>query len=1172
MHFSSFAHLHAHSDFSLLSGAMSVSSVLKKAVEMRQPAVALTDHGNLFGAVEFYSEALRLGVKPVLGCEVYLCDDHTKKVSAGPRGPQYPQLLLLARNNAGWRNLMRLVSISYLKGFYYKPRIDKALLREFGEGLIALSSGWNGEIERLLRKGDVGGAGEVAREYKEIFPQHHFFIELQRHGVAGQEAMNRQLIKLAHAEDIPLVATNNAHFLVRDDFHAFESMLALRDGKMLSDDVSAHYTPENYLKTGEEMIELFEDVPEAIENSLHIASRCNVDMQFGNYQLPDFLPPNGMELKAYMRLQAAEGLEQRWPAITALSPDAERTIYEDRLQFELDVIEQMGFPGYFLIVADFIQWAKKHEIPVGPGRGSGAGSIVAYCLGITDLDPIRYGLLFERFLNPERVSMPDFDIDFCMNRRDEVIRYVTEKYGADQVAQIITFGSMKAKAVVRDVGRVLAMDLGKVNTLAKLIPNDLNMTLEKALSAEPRLKKMLDEDDEVARLFEIAQRLEGMHRHAGKHAAGVVIGRLPLVETAPLYKEAREDGAIVQWDMKCVEKVGLIKFDFLGLKTLTVIDLACRLIRKHKASADFDITAIPLDDAASFDLLQRGATSAVFQVESSGMRDLLVRLKPDCFEDIIALVALYRPGPLESGMVDTYIACKHGEQEIAYPLMQLKPILSETNGVILYQEQVMQIAQVLAGYTLGQADMLRRAMGKKKPEEMAKQRKIFMQGAEANKVPADKAEQIFDLMEKFAGYGFNKSHSAAYALIAYQTAYLKAHFPQAFMAATLSCDMGNSDKISALIQDCRRMKIEVLPPHVNASDWEFIPEGETAIRFGLGAVKGVGEAAIRTLAEVRQQGGDFAGFEELCMRLPPKSLNKRMLEAMIKAGALDGLVPHACAALEGLAEAMGRAARKRHDLEAHQSALFEVAEPDGDDSGFPAVSEWSLGERLKHEKEVLGFYLSGHPLEEYLGYIDGLWNANLESVRDMPDGATVILPLTVTAIRTHRGARGTMAFVQIGDLFGSAEMVCFSNLYTEVVEFIEGEQALLAMLRVDRSRDELSLIAEALAPLDTVLAQQVRRISISTHALAWDDAAIERFSDLARKNPGDVAVRFHLHLANGATAELSSGLTLCWNEEVRNRLRDWFDDHAVQLLCKPWQPVVAVRQGGRKQERRQYAA
>jgi len=1172
MHFAPFANLHVHSDFSLLSGAMSVSSALKKAVEMRQPALALTDHGNLFGAVEFYSEALRRGVKPVLGCEVYLCDDHSKKVSDGPRGPQYAQLLLLARNNTGWANLMRLVSISYLKGFYYKPRIDKALLREFGDGLIALSSGWNGEIERLLRRGDTANAAKVAQEYKEIFPDEHFFIELQRHGVAGQEALNRQLIELAHAGDIPLVATNNAHFLNRDDFHAFESMLALRDGKTLSDDVSAHYTPENYLKSSEEMMELFEDVPEAIENSLHIASRCNVDMQFGNYQLPDFLPPNGMELKAYMRQQAAEGLDMRWPAITALSPDADRAVYEARLQFELDVIEQMGFPGYFLIVADFIKWAKQHEIPVGPGRGSGAGSIVAYCLLITDLDPIRYGLLFERFLNPERVSMPDFDIDFCMNRRDEVIRYVTEKYGADQVAQIITYGSMKAKAVVRDVGRVLAMDLIKVNTLAKLIPNDLNMTLEKALAAEPRLKKMVDEDGDVARLFEIARRLEGMHRHAGKHAAGVVIGRLPLVETAPLYKEPREEGAIVQWDMKCVEKVGLIKFDFLGLKTLTVIDLACRLIRKHEEQAGFDISTIPLDDAASFDLLQRGATSAVFQVESSGMRDLLVRLRPDCFEDIIALVALYRPGPLESGMVDTYIACKHGEQEIAYPLPQLKPILGETNGVILYQEQVMQIAQVLSGYSLGQADMLRRAMGKKKPEEMAKQREIFMQGAEKNQVPLDKAEQIFDLMEKFAGYGFNKSHSAAYALIAYQTAYLKAHFPQAFMAATLSCDMGNSEKVCSLIQDCRRMKIEVLPPHVNASDWEFIPEGDTAIRFGLGAVKGVGEAAVRALVDERVDKGEFGGFEEMCMRTPPRTLNKRMMEAMVKAGALDGLVPHANAALQGLATAMELAARKRHDLEARQSALFEVAEPGGDDSIFPDVVEWSLGERLRHEKEVLGFYLTGHPLEEYLGYIDGLWNANLESVADMPDGSTVVLPLTVTSVRTHRGARGTMAFVQVGDLFGSAEMVCFTALYTEAVEFLEGEQALLAMLRVDRSRDELSLLAEAIAPLDSVLAQQVRRICISTHALVWDDAAVHRFKQLALANPGEVSVYFNLHLANGATAELSSGLTLCWNDEVKNSLRAWFDDKAVRLMCKPWMPVIAPRQGGRKEDRRQYAA
>ncbi|MDX8391573.1 MAG: DNA polymerase III subunit alpha, partial [Mariprofundaceae bacterium] len=577
-------------------------------------------------------------------------------------------------------------------------------------------------------------------------------------------------------------------------------------------------------------------------------------------------------------------------------------------------------------------------------------------------------------------------------------------------------------------------------------------------------------------------------------------------------------------------------------------------------------------DALSFDLLQRGATSAVFQVESSGMRDLLVRLRPDCFEDIIALVALYRPGPLESGMVDTYIACKHGEEKIVYTLPQLEPILSETNGVILYQEQVMQIAQVLAGYTLGQADMLRRAMGKKKAEEMAEQRQIFMAGTKENNVPAEKAEQIFDLMEKFAGYGFNKSHSAAYALIAYQTAYLKAHFPQAFMAATLSCDMGNSDKVSSLITDCKRMKIEVLPPHANASDWEFVPEGESAIRFGLGAIKGSGEVVVRHLVTVRCDGDDFSSLEDMCMRMPSRTLNKRIVEAMLKAGALQGLVPHAHAAIEGLSDLMERAARKRHDMEAQQSALFEVAEDADADACFPNVSAWGLGERLKHEKEVLGFYLTGHPLEEYVGLVKGLWNTNLEDVANLPDGSTVVLPLGVSSVRTHRGARGTMAFVLVEDLFGSAEMVCFSDLYSENSEFLDGEQALLAKVRVDRSRDELSLIGEAIAPLETVLSEQVWKIRIATHALLWDETAIARFADLAKSNPGDVRVDFCLRLANGARADLSSSLTLCWNEEVKCKMRDWFDDNAVQLLCQPWQPQIKVRQGMKRDQRRQHAA
>ncbi len=1175
MQFAPFAHLHVHSDFSLLSGAMSVPAMLDKAAELRQPAIALTDQGNLFGAVEFYGEAIRRGIKPVLGCEVFLCEDHKQRVSAGPRGSKYPQLLLLARNNHGWRNLMRLVSISYLEGFYYKPRVDKALLREYGEGLIALSSGWNGEVERHLRRGDTDSGKRTALEFADIFPDNNFFLELQRHGVAGQEALNGQLIELAHETGISLVATNNAHFLARGDFHAFEAMLALRDGRMLADDVSGHFTPENYLKSYAEMCEMFEDVPEALENSLHIAQRCNVDMQFGNYQLPDFKPPEDMDLKLYIRQLAKDGLDARWGMIVAGSPGAGRDDYEARLEFELGIIEQMGFPGYFLIVADFIRWAREQDIPVGPGRGSGAGSLVAYCLRITDLDPIRYGLLFERFLNPERISMPDFDIDFCMSRRDEVIRYVTGKYGAGHVAQIITYGSMKARAVIRDVGRVLGMDLAKVNTIAKLVPNDLKMTLEKALAAEPRLKAMLEQDQEVARLFEIARRLEGLHRHAGKHAAGVVIGRDPLVETAPLYKEPREEGAVVQWDMKCVEKVGLVKFDFLGLKTLTVLHLACQLLRRHavdEAAKHFDLTLIPLDDPETFALLQQGRTSAVFQLESSGMRDLMLRLKPDCFEDIVALVALFRPGPLQSGMVDTFIDCKRG-RKVEYPLPQLEPILAETYGVILYQEQVMKIAQVLAGYSLGQADLLRRAMGKKKAGEMAKQRKIFMQGALGNRISEARAEHIFDLMEKFAGYGFNKSHSAAYALIAYQTAYLKAHYPQAFMAATLSCDMGNSDKIASLVSDCRGMDISILPPHVNASGWEFLPEGENAIRFGLGAVKGIGEAAVREMMRIRDKGEAFTSLEDMCMRLPPRALNKRILEAMIKAGALKGLIPHARAALAGLGETMEIAARKRHDIQARQSALFEGVDSGAADDCFPDVTPWGAGECLSHEREVLGFYLTGHPLEEYLGRVEGLTNANLANVKQLPDGARAVLAVGVSSVRTHRGARGTMAFVQVEDLCSGAEMVCFAGLYRDAAEYLDGEKALLAAVRVDRSRDDISLIAEAVEPLESVLPAQIDRVCISTSALAWDGKAITDFEALVTQNPGHARVRFLLDLADGSQAVLSSTATLCWNREVEHSLRAWFGVDAVRLVCRTWQPESKAGKGKKKrEERRQYAA
>jgi len=1168
MRFAPFAHLHVHSDFSLLGSTLKVGDMLNKVAELRQPAVALTDYGNMFGAIEFYTKAMRMGIKPIMGCEVFLCDDHTKRVAEGPRGPKFPQMVLLARNNRGWKNLLKLISISYLDGFYYKPRVGKPLLAEHADGLIALSSGWNGDIEQHLQRGDVEGARQTALAYKNMFHENCFFIELQRHNGRGQEAINEQLIQLAHELVIPLVASNSAHFLERDDFEAFKAMQALQQNRTLNDDVSGHFTPEYYLKSYAEMQELFEDVPEALENSVHIANRCNVDLQFGNYQMPDFKPPEGMELAPYMRKQASDGLDDRWPAIVAGDPEAKREVYDKRLTFELDIIEGMGFPGYFLIVADFITWSKHQGIPVGPGRGSGAGSLVAYSMKITDLDPIKYGLLFERFLNPERVSMPDFDIDFCMSRREEAIRYVTRKYGEDKVAQIITFGKMKAKAVIRDVGRVLAMELSKVNTIAKLVPNDLKMTLEKALVEEPKLAKMVKDDVEVDRLFALARRLEGCHRNAGKHAAGVIIGRRELVDTAPLFKVAGEEGKVVQWDMANVEKVGLIKFDFLGLKTLTVIDIAVKLVRQYEegdAARQFDITNIPMHDEPTFKLMQRGQTGAVFQVESSGMRDLLTRLKPDCFEDIIALVALYRPGPLESGMVDTFIECKHGRQEILYPLPQLRPILQETNGVILYQEQVMQIAQLLAGFSLGQADMLRRAMGKKKAEEMAEQRKIFMAGAETQKVDLAKAEHMFDLMEKFAGYGFNKSHSAAYALISYQTAFLKTHYPRAFMAATMSCDLGNTDKLALLVTDCRQMDIDILPPHINDSDWQFRPEGP-CIRYGLGGIKGVGEAALCAVIDERKANGPFASFEDMIMRSPPRTLNKRILEALIKSNALHGLIPHQRAALDGLNDVLEKLLRKRKDFASNQTSLFAIAEADNGEGGFPSVPVWSPGESLQAERDVLGFYLTGHPLEAWLSRSYGLGDCNLSELKEREDGAELVIPVGVSALKQYQGGRGAMAFVQLEDLHGQAEMVCFSSLYAEVSELLQADIPLLAAVRLDKSKDEPVLIAEAITSLEEIVPDLVTEVRISTASIAWDEMTLTRLKSIAQGGPA--CLSFHVRLPDASVAILKTGPCLSWNDEVKAQMEARFGRESLFIQCKGWQPQRPARRGYERNDKR----
>ncbi|MDQ6961557.1 MAG: DNA polymerase III subunit alpha [Mariprofundaceae bacterium] len=1161
MRFASFTHLHVHSDFSLLGAAATVSSLIDKAALLQQPAIALTDYANLFGAVEFYSAAVKKGLKPVMGLEVNLCPNYqVKKNEGGRRQPNYPSLVLLARTNHGWENLLKLVSISWLEGFYYKPRVDHALLKEYSEGLIALSSGWNGEIEQLLRKGNEPAAYSVAQEYMSIFAQDCFFIELQRTGIQGQDLLNQQLIDIAHELHIPLVASNDVHFLARDDFEAYQAMQALQQNRTMNDEFHGHVNAECYLKSYEEMQVLFADIPEAIENSMHIACRCNVDMQFGQYQLPHFEVPGDTDLQTHMRILSHERLTAYWPRIMQQRPDAVRQDYMARLDFELDIICKMGFPGYFLIVADFIQWARDQDIPVGPGRGSGAGSLVAFVLGITDLDPLYYNLLFERFLNPERVSMPDFDIDFCMDRRDEVIQYVAKKYGQDHVAQIITYGSMKAKAVVRDVGRVLDIPYADVDVIAKLIPADMNMTLDKALDVEPELSKIIEKDPRITRLFEIAGKLEGLHRHAGKHAAGVVIGRTPLTNIAPLYRDPREGSVMVQWDMKSAEKVGLVKFDFLGLKTLTVIHKAEKLLHLHGQSEEektFNITQIPLDDEATYTLLKKGLTGAVFQLESSGMRDLLTRLLPSRFEDVIALVALYRPGPLKSGMVDDFIERKHGRDEVSYVLPQLKPILDETYGVILYQEQVMKIAQVLAGYSLGQADMLRRAMGKKKPEEMAQQRSIFMAGAADQHIDANKAEYIFDLMEKFAGYGFNKSHSAAYALIAYQTAYLKAHYPLALMAASISCDMGNTDKVVMLIQDCQQMGIEILPPSVQLSYWEFVPEGK-AIRYGLGAIKGVGQAAIESLTAARQRGQMFQSFSEMLERVAEKTLNKRVLEALIKSGSCNGLIPHQRVAIESLSSLISDARRRQGEESSHQMQLFSTAAFETERE-WPELEAWNAGEVLQHEKDVLGFYLTGHPLEASLQHIEGLANTDLASLTQCNDGQSIVFPATVKNVRVHHGNRGTMAFVRIEDLHGEADLVCFSKMYQKNIDLLNSEDLLLISAQVDLSRDEPSLLARHMVRLDDILPQLVNRLILSTTEFAWEDKRLEKVNDIVASSPGESALALHVRLGNGCLVEMQTSRTLTWNDTVTRALEELFGHDVLRVICHIWQPEEIKR-------------
>ncbi len=1147
-----FVHLHLHTQFSLLDGAIRLDDLFQQAQKYRMPALALTDHGAMFGAIEFYRQAQKHGIKPIIGCEVYVAPgSRFEKAAKGIAEASY-HLILLAQNIVGYRNLMKLVSAGYFEGFYYRPRVDKELLANHHEGLIALSSCLHGEIPFHLSKGDNDKARQAAEEFKGIFGDRRFYLELQENKIPEQTRVNAGLQALSKELGIPLVATNDCHYLRREDAQAHEVLLCIQTGKTLRDtDRMKFATDEFYFRSAEEMEKLFAYCPESLRNTVEVAERCNLELKLNELQFPQFQVPEGETLDSFLERCAQEGLKERLSEIREQGPSRSLSTdyYQQRLQKELGMIQKMGFSGYFLIVSDFIRYAKRKNIPVGPGRGSGAGSLAAYCLGITEIDPLANGLLFERFLNPERVSPPDIDIDFCIKGRDEVIAYVRNKYGADHVAQIITYGSLQARAVIRDVGRVLDMPYGEVDRIAKMIPKTPNITLEEALQQEPRLKEMAKGNPEVQKLLNLAQALEGLPRHASTHAAGVVISNKPLVEVVPLYRGS-DNEVVTQYPMKDIESVGLIKFDFLGLKTLTMIADVIRRVTQT-AGKELDLRKIPLDDPKAYELLCSGDTSGVFQLEGSGMRDLVVRLLPERFEDLVALLALYRPGPLKSGMVDDFIKRKQGKVPIVYEVPELKDILAETYGVIVYQEQVMKIATKLAQFSLGSADILRRAMGKKKPEEMAMQKKNFLEGAQKNKISGKKAEKLFDLMAKFAEYGFNKSHSAAYALIAYQTAYLKAHYPVEFVGALLSSEMGDADKILRHLSECREKKIEVLPPDVNESQQDFTVI-EDKVRFGLAAVKNVGLAAIQSISAARQEKGEFTSLADFCAKVDLRKVNKRVIESLIKCGAFDSVGSYRAASLAGLEQVMEWSQGLERQQRNPQMNIFgslggpeKLGEP-----ALPKVPEWPEGQRLTFEKETLGFYLTGHPLTRHGDVLRRLATTDTQKIREAADGQEVIIGGVVNSLKettTKKGDR--MAFVTLEDLNGVVEIVVFSDLYKNSSLLLKGEDPVFIKGRVDAGEESVKVIASEVLPLEQALSKLTSSVHLRLNSEGLNRADLEAIKEVFQDFPGSCPAYLHLILSKNWEAVIFLGdeWKLSSTDQLAHRMRDLLGYEAVSF-------------------------
>ncbi|MEH2919696.1 DNA polymerase III subunit alpha [Samsonia erythrinae] len=1152
-----FVHLRVHSDYSMIDGLAKVGPLVKKAAALGMPALAITDFTNLCGLVKFYGGAHGAGIKPIVGADFCVESDEL--------GDELAHLTVLAMNNVGYQNLTQLISHAYQRGYGPAgPTIDRDWLIEYQEGLILLSGGRHGDVGKFLLRGNQVQAEQCLAFYQMHFPQ-RYYLELIRTSRPDEESYLHAAVELATKHGVPVVATNEVCFISSDDFDAHEIRVAIHDGYTLDDPKRPRkYSPQQYMRTEEEMCQLFADIPEALANSVEIAKRCNVTIRLGEYFLPQF-PTGDMTTEDFLIKCAKEGLEER---LEFLFPDPEvraarRPEYDERLDIELGVINQMGFPGYFLIVMEFIQWSKDNDVPVGPGRGSGAGSLVAYALKITDLDPLEFDLLFERFLNPERVSMPDFDVDFCMEKRDRVIDHVAEMYGRDAVSQIITFGTMAAKAVIRDVGRVLGHPYGFVDRISKLVPPDPGMTLEKAFAAEPQLPEIYEADEEVRALIDMARKLEGVTRNAGKHAGGVVISPTKITDFAPLYCDAEGNHPVTQFDKNDVEYAGLVKFDFLGLRTLTIIDWALGMINARRAKQGLepiDIAAIPLDDKKSFDMLQRSETTAVFQLESRGMKDLIKRLKPDCFEDMIALVALFRPGPLQSGMVDNFIDRKHGREEISYPDIEwqhesLKPVLEPTYGIILYQEQVMQIAQVLSGYTLGGADMLRRAMGKKKPEEMAKQRSVFKEGAERMGVDGELSMKIFDLVEKFAGYGFNKSHSAAYALVSYQTLWLKAHYPAEFMAAVMTADMDNTDKVVGLVDECWRMGLKILPPDINSGLYHFHVNDDGEIVYGIGAIKGVGEGPIEAIIEARNQGGYFRELFDLCARTDIKKLNRRVLEKLIMSGAFDRLGPHRAALMNSLGDALKAADQHAKAEATGQVDMFGVlAEaPEQVEQSYSTVPPWPEQVVLDGERETLGLYLTGHPITQYLKeierYAGGVRLKDMHPTERGKMTTAVGLVLAARVMVTKRGNR--IGVCTLDDRSGRLEIMLFTDALEKYQHLLEKDRILIASGQVsfDDFSGGLKMTVRELMDISEAREKYARGLAISLTDRQIDDQLLNRLrQSLEPHRSGTIPVHLY-YQREDARARLRFGAA--WRitpaDALLNELRTLVGNEQVEL-------------------------